>query len=360
MSISGIFALSDEINNLKINTGSIDIDVNTYRLNELNQEVEIENNDLAVIPGEKISVIPKIKNTGLDCYIRIKFTYINENVDITQFVTGFSEKLIKNGDYYYSVEPLKEGDTLKLFDEIKIPEYVDKNNSNGKIKLIITAQAIQEKNFSPDYSLDDPWKGINPTKSINNSYNINTNDEESNVVVKFENNISDDVSISNTIFDSFKNILPGDTCTEKISIKNNNKKIAKYYFRIEKNAINEDEEKLLKQINIKIFKENEETLYSGKLFDLDSILLTELEQNNFDDFYIKLEMPIDSGNEFGSIIPRFTMIFSAEYDEEGVIDANKNVKTGDSIDCSILIFIASTICLIIVIIFDYNYKKNKK
>lgn len=146
-------------NNLKVDT--VDIELEEFQLDENNSEVAFIN-PLQQIPGTTISKIPRIYNKGSECWIRVKLDFsideTLETVDIDD-LNGFkSDNWVKGDDgYYYLIQVLSEDTDINIFDSVTIPsewgnEYKDKN-----IFVDITAEAIQTKNFTPDFSSGKPW-----------------------------------------------------------------------------------------------------------------------------------------------------------------------------------------------------------
>ena len=192
MSISGIFAFVSQETNGVISTDIVDIKITNFKLDENNTEIEYSNESSQVTPGDVISIIPKINNNGMNCYLRVKVKYINDNTDFTNYVTGFSGDFTKYGDYYYYNKVFNSAEQVKLFDTIKIPEDInEQSTSTGKIELVITAEAIQDRNFEPDYSLSDPWKNVQPEATINNTYEID--EENSKVMINYEDETEKDI-----------------------------------------------------------------------------------------------------------------------------------------------------------------------
>ena len=77
MCISGIYSLSSEINDTEttVSTGAVDI-----KLEEFNGNNEPFTEDgKVVMPGEEISLVPKVNNLGIECYLRTKITYTINN-----------------------------------------------------------------------------------------------------------------------------------------------------------------------------------------------------------------------------------------------------------------------------------------
>ena len=349
MSISGIYALSNQETNGIIKTDIVDIRIQNYKLEKNNNEIEYGTEINKVMPGDNISIIPKISNLGMDCYLRIKVNYVDNNIDFTDYVTGFSKDFTKYGDYYYYNRILNSNETIKLFDTIRIPKDVRSLTKNNNIKLEIITEAIQGKNFQPDYTLANPWKNVKPEKTVNSTYDIDA--ENSKVLINYENNTDKDISVSNNFLERARRIVPCDSFTDTMKIKNANKENAKYYLKLNTNKNNIKETNLLNQIQLIITRKNGQVVYNGKLLNEDKILLGEYKLNEEDELYFKVSVPEELDNQFENINPGLLLVFSAEYDTKEKTEWNP--KTGDSIDVAITIFVISSIGLAIVMLLAY-------
>ena len=364
MSISAVYAIRNQMTDGIISTGLVNIKIDTYKKNESDQMVKYDDVTKVVNPGEVISIIPQITNLSAECYVRVKINYINDNIDFLDYVTDFSSELNKIGDYYYYNKVLKQNETLKLFDTIKIPENINDLTDKKQIKLEIIAQAIQDKNFEPDYTLIDPWKNINPTQSVKDSYSIDTDKQYSKIDVKFQNDIKNDIYIPNNFFENLKNAMPGDVITTNIEIKNLNKKIAKYFLRFDTDDGYQKDIELLNKINLTITNQFGQVLYNGKILKQENILLGEYTLNQSDKLNFKVSIPIDLDNEYIDLNPKVSVVFSADYKEKDIIkkkdteDTTVNPKTGDKIDWAITIFFISAVGLIIVILLELREIRN--
>ena len=167
MGISGFNAVNGKTT--RVIKNGVDIKIETYKEYPSGSKVT---------PGQTITFIPKVENIGIDCYLRVKIDYVNDDTDFLEYVTAFPEVLEKHGEYYYLKRVFKAKETLSLFNTIKIPEDVESRIADNKVRLEITAEAIQTEGFEPDYSLEDPWKGVIPEKNTGQVYYIDDNTEE--------------------------------------------------------------------------------------------------------------------------------------------------------------------------------------
>ena len=167
MGISGFSAVSGKTT--RVIKNGVDVKIETYKEYPTGARVT---------PGEVITFIPKVLNVGIDCYLRVKIDYVNSNTDFLGYVTSFPDALEKHGDYYYLKRKFKANETLPLFNTIKIPEDIEARITDNKVRLEITVEAIQTEGFEPDYSLEDPWKGVIPEKNTGQVYYIDDGTEE--------------------------------------------------------------------------------------------------------------------------------------------------------------------------------------
>ena len=370
MNISGIYAFTSQLTNGSLSTGIVDIKIQNYELNSENNE-EIFNQNKKCSPGEIISLIPKIENIGESCFVRIKINYIDDTVDFMDFISGFSSNWEKYGDYYYYNKVLNSNENVEIFKTIKIPDSINTNNES--IVLTIIAEAVQERNFNPDYSSNNPWGDIVPQKSINNALDINTNKDASKITIKYENNTDQDIKVPNDFLKNISAVMPGNNYIEYVKLNNISKTNSKYYVMFKFDERYTKEKELLSKLGLVIKNKSGKVIYSGRLVDTYKIFLGTYNINESDEFEFDVSVPIELGNEYMALTPNFDVIFSAEYEENQITGTNNNKtddgiiktlflnpKTGDTIDWAILVFFISSICLIITIILGYIENKKER
>ncbi len=361
MSVSGIYAGTVQITNGSFHTGGVSIQVQTYTLNSNNEEVKYE--DEVVMPSDIISFIPKIENNGDSCFVRAHIFYINENIDASDYITGMSSDWEKRGEYYYYKKPLNEGETLKLFDTLEIPSNIYEIINGEKIKIDIIADVVQEKNFEPDYEKSDPWNGVVPVKSVNTKYDIDTN-TNSNITIRYENGANEDIEIPSNFFEDMKRIMPGDSYSSSLKIKNTNKKGAKYYFKCNIEDKDESIKELLNNLELEITNEKGQVLYNDKVKNNENILLGEFNKGEEGKLDFKIKVSNQLTNQYANLNEKLNYVFSVDYEKiytenNNVVNLDKtNPQTGDKINVAMTIFLISAIGLIIVLILDYREKRN--
>ena len=92
MTTSGIFAVANQNLNSSISTGNVDVNLEIYK-DDNGEEVLYGEDTTKVMPGDKLSFIPKVNNLAEDCYVRFKVDYIDECVS-----TGNQDTLISAMD----------------------------------------------------------------------------------------------------------------------------------------------------------------------------------------------------------------------------------------------------------------------
>lgn len=135
----------------------VDIEIKEYQ-NVNGREVAWEDNP-TVLPGDYLSKIPRIYNHGADCYVRVKITFLEPGLFSEEHLLGMSDQWIKadDGCYYYK-EVLKSGKTTDVFSGLEIQSDLPEELSEKTFHIKIDAEAVQSKNFTPDFTSDDPWE----------------------------------------------------------------------------------------------------------------------------------------------------------------------------------------------------------
>ncbi len=153
-------AEKETVNNLKIDT--VDIALKEFQIDENSSEIEFVN-PTQQVPGATISKIPRVYNKGSDCWLRVKLDFsiddeTLESVNIDD-LNGFQtdDWVVGDDGYYYFLKTVKENTDIDIFESVTIPagwgnEYIDKI-----ISIDIIAEAIQTKNYTPDFSSGKPW-----------------------------------------------------------------------------------------------------------------------------------------------------------------------------------------------------------
>lgn len=359
MGVSGVYALDTGTSSQSdVSVGNIDIKITEYTLNSTNEEVAYNKQTMEVNPGQEISLIEKVKNLCVECYVRASIAIEGINVtDITQCIKGISSDWQKIGDYYYYKNELATNDEVKIFDTVKIPE--DLPNGIKQIKLKVVVEAVQAQNFEPNYNLEDPWNGLEIQKSIYSNYSI---DEETNkLTIEYEDGADKYITTPDDFLQDLSKMMPGDTIQKQIRIKNTDKDQAEFFVAIDTDDLTTNQKELLKNIPVKITNKEGTVIYEGSLAGVqEGISLGIYRLNQEDILTIQLKLPKEAPNEYEGLLHSIKWKFYAKYKEQRSIAKILNPKTGDlKFDLSLLLFFTSAIGLVIVLaLMHVERKKN--
>lgn len=342
MCISGIYSLSNEINESESGLSTSAVDIEIKELNQHNDN--FPDDGKIVMPGDEIKLIPKINNLGIECYLRTKITYTigNEEFDITNYINGNYSSWNKNGDYYYYDSIFEKEESIELFNSIKIPDELPSKYQGKKVLVNIIVEAIQAKNFDGD------WTNVAIKKSVNRAYNINYKGSSS---IVFEDDVNNHINLDEHFFDNLGNMVPGDSIVESISILNSSHDKNEYFLTIDYEELSDVEIKMLSSINFVIKNSNGKIIATDNLGTKRKYSLGTYTYNEGDKLALELSMPKDVDNESSKLFAKIIWRFSYN-----VLNHYENPVTGDfKFDLSITVFILSTLGFLIVLIIG---KKN--
>ena len=181
------------------------------------------------------------------------------------------------------------------------------------------------------------------------------------------------------LFDNFKNVMPGDKLEETITVKNSvwNHDYIKVYFKAKPhNALNplaydrdqaaaegkKDEtiatmEAFLKQLDMTIYDSRGNVVYTGKALNAPdkSISLGTIRKNKSMDFTVKIEVPLELGNEFASRVGEVDWVFTVEARN----DPSDTPKTGDYVIVGAVALMAVSGAALLVLLIGKR-RKNRK
>ena len=353
MNISGIYSLTSEIYDAESNlsTGAVDINLKEYKQND---ELFDENGRM-VSPGERIALIPRVSNNGIDCYLRAMITYKidNETFNVEDYIEGEYSNWNKKDNYYYLNPVFKKDESIDLFNRITIPNL--SSEYQGKtVTIHILVEAIQAKNF------DGNWNNVKILKSINRTYDM---DYTGSSDVIFEDDVNKYITLDNHFFDNLGNMLPGDKASEEIKIFNSSYDKIEYFLSIDYENLTDAERGLLSKIKLTITNSKGNILASSNLEDKRKLSLGVFSHNEGEKIKIELSLPVDIDNEYSKLFTKIMWRFSYE-----VISHSKNPTNPETwdlkFDLSITVFILSSIGFLIVLFFEKKgtdiIEKNKK
>ncbi len=306
-------------NNMQI--GTVNIALTEYQKNADGKESTYVDNK-SVVPGEQISKIPRIKNNGIPCYIRVKVTYTAQNNDKVAMtdsnLMGLNSNFVKVGEYFYYKNILEHGSSVDLFTGVTIPKDA---KANGTFKVGITAEAIQARNISPDYSIQNPWGNVTveDAKDIDENTYKTLKAAKSNVSLSVT--MTDDsrqlVAMPEDFFEQFGYLVPGDTLERTVDLNNNYTwDSIDLYFQ---SKVVEKDNDLLNKVKLLITLTqdgNTSKVYDGSLNADFKQKLATIKGKASAKLTFKITVPAELGNAYAMTKGKVQWIFSCDYKDK--------------------------------------------
>ena len=338
MSISGIYALADEINKTEsgLSTSAVDISLKEYNQND---ELFLENGK-KVMPGDEIILIPRINNLGIECYLRAKITYaVDDDIyNASDYITGNYTSWTKIDEYYYYDSVLEVEDSVDLFNKVVIPN-LSLGFQERTVIIHIVVEAIQAKNF------DGNWNNVEIEESIERTYDIDYSGSSS---VVYEDDTNHYITLNEHFFGNLGNLLPGDTIQEEVTIENKKEDEVEFFFSVEYGELTDIERSLLRNIQIIIKNSQGEEILVSNLENKDRHSLGTYSFNEKDTVTIELSLPVNMNNDYSKLFTKVIWRFSNDIINHRIVPINP--KTWDiKYDLSITVFILSAIGFVIVL-----------
>ena len=169
------------------------------------------------------------------------------------------------------------------------------------------------------------------------------------------------------LFPNFKGVMPGDTLTQKITVKNDSDKEVKVKIYIRSHGAHEDSKAFLSQLKLKVAASQDNTM--AYMFDAaadqtaqltDWVCLGTLYSGGIVNLDVTLEVPVTLGNEFQNQIGYLDWEFMVE---EYMIspDDPQPPKTGDDTNVGLLAgaVIGSGAVIVLLLIWLRKQKKEE-
>lgn len=312
-----------------VRTGGINIDVTTYT--ESDDELTLMTDKTVVDYYGSVSYVPIIENRAEDTYIRVRLiseTEIQE-IDLIKDIYGINEEVWKEtGGYFYYTEPLKTNDSVRFCEGFDIPDEWDYMTANN-MDVWLHVDAVQAKNFTPDFESETPWGNITVSKStVNDGYTVTGMDPveaRGNIRVVYQSGASGITINKDELFSDMK-FMPGDEYKDSIAITNNSGETATILFKTEY-----ENNPLLDEMKLDI---EDGSFYSGSLAS-DEISeyrqIAVLDPGQTKSIDVSLSLPVETNNDYQVAEGDVTWYFAVQQNA---------VKTGDNFPFWIL----SVIC----------------
>lgn len=369
MFISGIYAFTNlSILSVKneINTGAVKIELEEYSMDSGKETLFEETNYAGVMPGQIISLIPRISNVGAPCYIRAKVLYSDEGSGLVTVnnLNGVSSDWVNKEGYWYYKPIAKSGEKIDIFKTFTIPTDLPNSYQGKEFQLNVIAEAIQADNFSPDFNSETPWNKVKTEKALDDTYNIDKVQVSKNAKIEYENNAQKYIEVPENFLGNLGYLLPGNIVEQEISLKNTTSDEIEYYVTVNKKSdLSEKQANLLKNLNLVISVDNK-MVYEGNLYDGDKISLGKYSAKQTAKAKFTVKVPVEFGNEYSLINTSVNWVFSVNGKDKVIPEKEPEVvptpQTEDTkIQIALSVFLISALGLIIVLIAEKRMRKTK-
>ena len=333
-----------------ISTGDVNIGIQEYEKDGDTEKVYAGPKEGIVLPSQTISKIPRITNYAETCYIRVKTTYSGEASDSVSKVDtekpeedsktdadpnetpaeyvlsdeeldGISDEWVKQGEYYYYTQPLKNGESADFFQNVTIPAAWTSKAQDRVLGLTVTAEAVQAANFTPDFNSESPWGDTEIEQCVHEKDNSITEvtKQYTAMSVTYEGAARNLVASPEDFFKNLQTAMPGDTISDSFQLSNTTATSAEFFFHTETPGNLTDEElDLLKQFKLTI-TQNGKTLYDGDLQAASlnqEISLGTLETGKNSRVQFTLQLPAELKNAYAKRESMVNWIFRVQGAEE--------------------------------------------
>lgn len=267
LGLTGIYALPKVYVLYQANTGKVDICLKEYMLEE-GKEVPWKNGK-DVLPGGFVSKIPRIRNDGVECYVRATVSFSSQKESekplSLENLEGISSDWVRDGDYFYYKHTVKPGEKVELFQGIRIPWEWKTSDEDNVWKACVRAEAVQAEYFSPDFTGEDPWGMKVYTFPIQyapeGDIQEQTADTEE-VELLLAEQVQGFAVEQEGCMKTLETFVPGKSQTGSIRLKNTTEKEREVFFRAE----TQEQSVLLEKMELKVElleKEENRILYQG-------------------------------------------------------------------------------------------------
>lgn len=313
-----------------LSTGHVEIELTEAELPTADKE--------AVTPGKVIEYIPQITAKGADCYVRLTVD-IQMDRDTPRPLCAdditVPDGWIWKGDTLYLTRPVAHGETVDAAECITIPDWTNETAADFRIEL--TADAIQSTSFEPDFVSENPWGTVEIREHKEGSVKIGTAEQAKPGTITYVGSGLFEVP-SGDLFADFPEMLPGDTASDFIMIKNGTDNAIELSFK------NVPQQKaLLDEVGMKLSIGGRE-FYDGTLDGQgmeEQEVLTRLNAGESTRLDYEINLPTDFENEFSLEADVLSWQIKAQEDAP---------KTGDSFPLyavSIMLIISGGLMLLL-------------
>ncbi len=312
---------TEVINNISV--GDISIALCEYETDDDGAETEYRN-PKRVLPGEIVSKTVRVTNLANPAWIRVKLTYLPADgmKDFPPSCIALADDYwIERGGYYYRTRPLESGEEADFIRGIRIPSFWGNEAAGKDFEIAITAEAVQEANFIPDFTAEDPWFGTLIETCVHTSRDIPVMTRYRGFSVSFEGGAEGLVRLGDDFFANFGTLMPGDEGSGVLTLKNAYASPIALYFRTE----GLDEGPLANEAHL-VIRDGDSVIYDGKLSgSRDEVKIADLDTDGEKELTYSIFIPPECGNSYAVTKAADKWIFRASLNE-----AEKSKKPASS------------------------------
>ena len=282
-------------------------------------------NQKMVLPGDRISKIPRITNRSEPCWVRVKITYADnlenrKGLNDTN-LTGMPKYWVKKGAYFYCTRKLEQGESADIFTGVTIPEEWTEPYQEKKLGITIVADAIQAANFSPDFNAMSPWGNQVILRCIHDTNGrVVKRKSQVKLRVVFERDAHKLIAAPEDFFSGFSTAMPGDVFHDSVEIRNTTEHAAEIFFRTSPECKSVKDQEFLKNLKL-VITMNDKRLYSGDLLAASlnkAVSLGEFSSGEKGNMRFEVTVPAELDNLYALRAADVKWIFSVEEDQETV------------------------------------------
>ena len=270
-----------------------------------------------ILPNSTVDITSGVYNKAKSAWIRAKIDYpfvggenATDDMDLpgdvlVDFAEGNWKKI---GEWYYYTEPVDSETEIPFTKSITFPADWDNKYVDSNFDMNFTAQAVQSKNFTPDFNSEDPWHGVVIESFDADSYNFKTAGSET-FKVDYKGGAEGLVHTGEDFFSNWEDQMPGDTVTDTAEIANGMNLPVKMYF----SAASDGDTELLDKLHLKITNGDSVVFDDVLSKTLDKTLLKEYAAGESTEFKYELSVPAELTNS--SALKDFQSIWTFECEE---------------------------------------------
>lgn len=294
-----------------VSIGDVNVSLSEYELDADGEEIPYKDGKL-VLPGQKVDKIVRATNRANPAWIRMRLEYTSDDgiQDLSDdMVVLASDEWIRAGDCWYWPEPLDTDESVDFIRQVMIPPEWNETYSKKQFSIVVSVEAVQEANFTPDFETLDPWFGTVIETCTHSVYKKPEDTANQAFSIVFENGAEGLVRTGDDFFSNWSELMPGDTVSDTVQLKNSYHRPVTLYFRSETLSDNA----LAKALRLKITA-GDKTIYEGTLDGavLEKVELARLQSGQEATLTYALTVPAELNNAYALTDAQTKWIFSAE------------------------------------------------